>query len=179
MLIQQSQQSVLWNDTHSKCLLPCAIGKNGFIHHTQKKEGDGKTPTGSYHLLSVYYRPDRVQRPKTVLPLYEIEPHFLWCDDPLHPLYNQLMKSEGDAKSYEYLYRSTCVYDILITTSHNTNPTRPHAGSAIFIHCTDNEPFPYALSRGCLKLSKEDILFILESATLDTKWIIPDTLSPL
>ncbi|CAO4845311.1 MAG: hypothetical protein CNLJKLNK_00199 [Holosporales bacterium] len=176
MLIQHSQQSVLWDGAHSKRLLPCAIGKNGFVHAAQKKEGDGKTPTGAYHLLSVYYRPDRVQRPTTQLPVHEIEPHFLWCDDPLHPLYNQLMESENDAKSYEHLYRAPCVYDILITTNHNTNPTHPFAGSAIFIHCTDNEPFPYTPSRGCLKLQKEDILFILESATLDTQWIIPDSM---
>lgn len=179
MLIQQSATTVLWDGVNVKRMLDCAIGKNGFSLESEKTEGDGKTPTGAYDLLSVYYRPDRVVRPKTILPTYEIKPNFLWCDDPSHPLYNQFIEGETDAKSYEYLHRAPSVYDILITTNHNKNPTRAFAGSAIFIHCTEGEPLPYKQSEGCLKLSKEDIVFVLQQLTQDTKWILPDMLSKI
>ncbi len=39
-------------------LLPCVIGKNGISK--LKKEGDGKTPTGSHQIVGMLYRPDRI-----------------------------------------------------------------------------------------------------------------------
>ena len=43
----------------------CCIGKNGFSH--KKKEGDMTTPRGIYKLGPLYYRSDRVKKPKTNL----------------------------------------------------------------------------------------------------------------
>ena len=44
----------------------CCIGKNG--SSSNKKEGDKTTPRGIYKLGSLYYRSDRVNKPKTNLP---------------------------------------------------------------------------------------------------------------
>ena len=40
----------------------CCIGRNGVSKN--KVEGDKKTPIGKWYLKSLYYRPDRVLRPK-------------------------------------------------------------------------------------------------------------------
>lgn len=50
--------------------LPCALGRSG--HRALKREGDGATPIGSFALRHVFYRPDRVCRPRTRLPVSRI-----------------------------------------------------------------------------------------------------------
>ena len=40
----------------------CAIGKNGLTFN--KKEGDKKTPKGTFNLDRLYYRKDRIKKPK-------------------------------------------------------------------------------------------------------------------
>ena len=42
----------------------CQIGSGGLKNSAEKVEGDKTTPTGKWHLKSVYYRPDRVLRPR-------------------------------------------------------------------------------------------------------------------
>ena len=42
----------------------CQIGAKGLKNAAKKLEGDKTTPTGKWHLKSLYYRPDRVLRPK-------------------------------------------------------------------------------------------------------------------
>ena len=60
----------------------CTIGRNGIAALGEKREGDLKTPTGSFPLRCCYYRPDRVSPPKTTLPLIALTPEDGWCDDP-------------------------------------------------------------------------------------------------
>ena len=42
----------------------CQIGKGGLNNVAKKVEGDNSTPIGKWYLASLYYRPDRVLRPK-------------------------------------------------------------------------------------------------------------------
>jgi L,D-peptidoglycan transpeptidase YkuD (ErfK/YbiS/YcfS/YnhG family) len=62
-LKQINNQLVQWED------LACTVRRNGFSNN--KKEGDGCTPTGTWKLLNVYYRPDKVLKPNTLLPVLE------------------------------------------------------------------------------------------------------------
>ena len=49
----------------------CCIGKNGLT--SNKKEGDKKTPKGTYKIENLYFRNDRLEKPETSLNFIEIE----------------------------------------------------------------------------------------------------------
>ena len=54
-----------------KYIIKCFLGKKGITFN--KKEGDLKTPKGIFFLRYVMYRPDRIKKPKTNLPVYVIK----------------------------------------------------------------------------------------------------------
>ena len=62
----------------------CVLGKGGVT--IDKREGDGASPIGYWPLVSVFYRPDRITKPNTGLPVRALYPSDGWCDDPRHPL---------------------------------------------------------------------------------------------
>ena len=72
----------------------CAIGKNGV---TRKKiEGDKKTPQGIYDIEHLYYREDRIEKPKTKLKIVKIKKSMAWCDDVKDKKnYNKLINNQG------------------------------------------------------------------------------------
>ena len=45
----------------------CTIGRDGIAPVGEKREGDLKTPTGSFPLRRCYYRADRMETPDTTL----------------------------------------------------------------------------------------------------------------
>ena len=163
---QLNDQHLLWQDK----VLPCRVGRSGFS--TFKQEGDGCTPTGTWKLLTVYYRPDKMVVPKTKLPIVEITPHMGWSDDPFDPFYNTCITMPC-AFSHEKLWREDNLYDLFITTSHNTDPIIPECGSAIFIHQMRETMTP---TEGCLALKFEDLMRLVETANLDTHWVVGEDL---
>ncbi len=167
MLKQINDHLVQWKDK----IFPCRVGRNGFS--TDKKEGDGCTPTGTWKLLNVYYRKDKMPKPNTSLPVIEITPDMGWSDDPKDPAYNSCVKLPY-AFSHEKLWREDDLYDLFITIDHNTNPVVADKGSAIFIHQLRKEATP---TDGCLALSLEDLKCLVESATRDASWIIGESLA--
>ncbi|NRG17126.1 L,D-transpeptidase family protein [Rhizobiales bacterium] len=136
--------------------VPCVLGKSGLA--VRKREGDGKTPVGRFALLSVYYRPDRLRRPITRLPVSEISPDLGWCDDPGHPRYNRPVKLPFSA-SHERMWREDGLYDVVVVLDHNLHPPVPGLGSAIFFHCARPG---YSPTEGCVAVSRKDMLKILE-----------------
>lgn len=144
----------------------CSVtfGKNGFA--TDKLEGDGKTPIGAFPLGRIYYRADRVERPKTHLECIEITPEMGWCDDASSPHYNTFVKLPFDG-SHEQLWRQDHVYDIVVDVKYNQNPAIPGKGSAIFIHLKGETP-----TAGCLAFDYTDLMAILERLTPTSQvWI--------
>ena len=133
----------------------CSIGKKGL--KLKKKEGDNCTPKGDFKIGKVYYRPDRVNKPETILKTKTITKNMGWCDDPHNKNYNKEIvlnkKNTG-----EILFRKDNAYDILIVIEYNTNKTKPFKGSAIFIHLTKN----YGPTKGCIALKKNDLLVLLK-----------------
>lgn len=137
-----------------------SIGKGGFTH--SKREGDAATPFGKYPLRQVLYRQDRmINSPQTTLPLRGIESNWGWCDDPLSPHYNSLIKLPFEA-SHELLFREDNLYDLLIVIGYNDDPVSPGKGSAIFIHIAKEN---YAPTRGCIGFSKSNLMEILQVLT--------------
>lgn len=139
-------------------IYPCAIGKGGFVAAGEKQEGDGGTPVGTYPLRACFYRPDRVQRPRFPLPLYEVTPAFGWCDDPAHPEYNRPVVLPFDAR-HELLWRDDHCYDIIVVIGYNDQPVVAGKGSAIFFHLTDGKQ--YKPTEGCVAVSQEHMQEIL------------------
>jgi len=141
--------------------LKCCIGKKGF--NSNKREGDYSTPRGLYNLKKLYFRKDRVGLPNCKIKSKIIKKNMAWCDDPNHKKYN--MEVFSSKKNHrENFYRKDNNYDYLITISHNSKRV-PFAGSAIFIHLTDN----YKPTAGCIALKKRDFQILLKLIDKKTK----------
>ena len=133
----------------------CSIGKKGL--KSKKKEGDHCTPIGVFKIGKVYYRPDRVKKPDTILKTKTITKNMGWCDDPYNKNYNKEIFLSKKNKG-EILFRKDNTYDILIVIEYNTIKIKPFIGSAIFIHLTKN----YSPTKGCIALKKNDLLILLK-----------------
>ena len=138
----------------------CSIGRGGIAPVGEKREGDLKTPSGEFALRCCYYRPDRMEAPKTALPLIALTPNDGWCDDPVHAFYNQPVKLPF-ASRHETLWREDHVYDLIIPLGYNDGiegPIIKGAGSAIFMHLMRDDGVG---TEGCVALSREDLLALL------------------
>ena len=149
---------------HQTC--HCVLGWGGVC--ANKYEGDGVTPVGRWPLRSVYYRPDRISRPNTLLPTQALKPEDGWCDDPKNAAYNQHFKKPF-AASYEDLWREDGVYDLIVVLGHNDSPIQPDKGSAIFMHVVKPDLSP---TEGCVALALDDLVEILKSSGPETAIVI-------
>ncbi len=141
----------------------CCIGKNG-ISKT-KIEGDKKTPIGTFSIQHLYYRKDKLKKPKTSLKCIEINKDMGWCDDVnVSKKYNKLIKIEKKI-SYEKLYRKDSKYDLFIPIKYNFKNSIIGKGSCIFIHLTKD----YQPTAGCIALKKKDFLILLKLINKHTK----------
>ena len=140
----------------------CALGRAGTVDI--KREGDGATPRGRFSLREVLFRADRLDRPKTLLPVRPLRPTDGWCDAPTDPNYNCAVTHPYPA-SAEYLWRDEDVYDLIIILGYNLDPITPGAGSAIFCHVATAE---FSATDGCIALHCQVLLKILATSTPDT-----------
>jgi L,D-peptidoglycan transpeptidase YkuD (ErfK/YbiS/YcfS/YnhG family) len=148
---------------------PCALGKNGICGETDKREGDGRTPLGTYALRAVYYRPDRAQSLLTGLPQTPLAPDFGWCDASTDPLYNQFVRHPY-AASAEHLWRDDGLYDLIVVLGHNDSPAHADMGSAIFLHCcTYDADGAMKPTLGCVAVPREALIAMLHDATPDSE----------
>jgi len=137
-------------------LYRCALGRKGV--GVKEKEGDGLTPAGRFSLGPVYYRDDRLKRPKTNLTCIPISENDGWSDDPTDPAYNQPVKLPHPY-SHEILFRDDHLYDVLIVMDYNREPTVAGKGSAIFMHVAKSS---YEATEGCVALELSDLEAVLE-----------------
>ena len=141
----------------------CCIGKKGST--IKKKEGDKKTPKGTFEIENVYFRKDRIKKPETSLKCVEIKDNMGWCDDVSSPnKYNKLIKINKKLK-YEKLKRIDYKYDLLIPIMYNFKKPIIGRGSCIFIHLTQN----YNPTAGCVALKKKDFLIMLKLIKKNSK----------
>ena len=152
MLITLKNKDTLKLEDH---FLRCSIGKNGIT--SQKKEGDKCTPKGIFKLGRLYYRADRVKKPKTKISTKIIKKNMGWCDDVTNKYYNKEIKTNKEIK-HEKLFRRDNSYDYLVVIKYNTRKIKPGKGSAIFLHLTKN----YKKTAGCLAVKEKDMLLILK-----------------
>ena len=141
----------------------CALGKAGV--KTKIKEGDNITPKGTYKILNIYYRKDRIKKIKSSINKIKINKNMGWCDDTLSKYYNKQIKLPSKF-SHEILYRKDNIYDIVCVINYNTNPTLKKKGSAIFIHVAKKK---YKKTKGCIALKKNHLITLLSLIKKNTK----------
>ena len=146
--------------------LRCAIGKRGIT--LNKKEGDQKTPKGSFKLEYILYRKDKIPVVRSLLKKKPIKKNMGWCDDNASKLYNKLIKFPFKY-SAEKLWKLKRIYDLIIVINYNLSPVIKNKGSAIFIHIARKN---YSPTEGCIALNKKDLLFLLSKVNNKTKLII-------
>ncbi len=149
-----------------KYKLRCSIGKRGITYN--KREGDQKTPRGTFRFISIFYRKDRINNLKTLLKKKKIKKNMGWCDDSNSKFYNKLIKLPF-VKKAEKMWLKDVIYDVLIVINYNIKPVIKNKGSAIFLHIAKKN---YSPTRGCIALNKKDILLLISKIDDKTKLII-------
>lgn len=130
------------------------VGRNGFAPDGQKREGDGRTPSGTYG-FSFFFGIDAnpgvsfAYRPITSSAI-------VWDDDPGSPNYNEWIDTRVGAAGVrpEPMYNAP-VYDYGAVIAYNT-PRTPGLGSAIFFHVSDGQS-----TAGCVALPVSELLDVL------------------
>ncbi len=97
----------------------CALGKAGI--RKKKIEGDNITPKGTFKIIKIYYRNDRIKKISSKFKLIKIKKNMGWCDDPKSKKYNQLIKLPTKY-SHEKLYRKDNIYDLILVLNYNMKP---------------------------------------------------------
>ena len=141
----------------------CCIGKKGSTR--SKREGDKKTPKGTFEIENLYFRNDRRKKPSTLLKCIKIKKDMGWCDDILFPKkYNKIIKIEKIIK-HEKLKRKDNKYDFLIPIKYNFKKPMIGKGSCIFIHLTKD----YKPTAGCIALKEKDFLILIKLIKKNSK----------
>ena len=141
----------------------CCIGKKGSTKN--KKQGDKKTPIGTFKIENLYFRKDRLKKPSTSLKCVEIKKNMGWCDDIRFPKkYNKLFKIEKKVR-HEKLLRKDNKYNFLIPIKYNFKKPIVGLGSCIFIHLTKD----FKPTAGCIGLKEKDFLILLKIIKKNSK----------
>ena len=151
--------------SYDKYKVKCALGKRGI--GTKKSEGDLITPKGTFKVVNVFYRSDKLNKIKSGIPVFEIKRKYRWCTDPRNHNYNSLIVGKT-SRNYENLYRDDDIYDLVVVLNYNLRKKK-YKGSAIFIHCKSKEN---KFTEGCIGIEKEQLMQIIRSLTPLTRFII-------
>ena len=159
MIIINKYNYLKYKDLKFKCVL----GRAGI--GSKKLEGDNITPRGTYKILDIYCRKDRVKKISSKFKLIKILKNMGWCDDPNSKNYNQLIKLPTKY-SYEKLFRKDHIYDLILILNYNMKPTIKNKGSAIFIHIANKN---YKKTAGCIGLKKNHLIKLIGHLNKKTK----------
>jgi L,D-peptidoglycan transpeptidase YkuD (ErfK/YbiS/YcfS/YnhG family) len=131
-------------------------GRNGFALPGEKREGDGKTPSG---IFAVEHAFGDARAVPTAFPYRRITDADIWADDPSSADYNRwARRGETGALSFEEMKRPDNLYRYGIVIGYNRNPVVKGLGSAIFLHVRQGCDVP---TSGCVALAEKDVVAIL------------------
>jgi len=151
--VSQQKASFVFFDNGIKVLETTAnIGRNGIAADGQKREGDGKTPSGIYEITALFgYDEQQVS-----MPYIKADKHTICVDDSKSRLYNQIIDTSKTAKDYdsfEDMERDDHQYRYGAVIGYNQTG-QAGDGSCIFIHIKKDENSPTA---GCVALSEDEM----------------------
>lgn len=129
------------------------VGKNGIAPPGRKREGDGRTPSGTYGFDFMFgVKPD----PGVKFPYRQAFSYDKWNDDSASPLYNTWVDSRhADAGTAPENMVTIPAYNHGAVISYNTKDRTPHLGSAIFLHISSTP------TTGCVGLPDGELLRLL------------------
>jgi L,D-peptidoglycan transpeptidase YkuD (ErfK/YbiS/YcfS/YnhG family) len=134
------------------------VGTSGMAPPGEKREGDGRTPSGVYGFDFMFgVDPD----PGVRFPYRRVTPSIVWSDDPASPQYNLWIDrdSEDPGREPESMYQPVA-YRHGAVIAYNTART-PGLGSAIFLHASTGGP-----TAGCVSLPVDQLVQVL-------RWLDP------
>lgn len=132
------------------------IGRNGLAPAGEKREGDGRTPSGAFTLRRAFGYEEKVS---TGLAYQRVTDRDFWIDAPDSLQYNQWVAGDVPPASHEVLRRSDGLYKYAVVIEYNTSPVVPGMGSAIFLHVWRAANKPTA---GCVAMAGTDLLRLLQ-----------------
>jgi L,D-peptidoglycan transpeptidase YkuD (ErfK/YbiS/YcfS/YnhG family) len=131
-----------------------SIGEKGFAAINNKREGDGKSPSGIFPLgIAFGYDPSVA----TKMPYRQATDDDFWVDDVNAEDYNKWVKGKPNATSWEKMKRDDDQYKYGVVIEYNTNPIIKGKGSAIFLHIWKRG----GSTLGCVSMHEEMVLKIL------------------
>src|SRR3984885_588463 len=146
--------------------VPVALGRPGI--KADKREGDGGPPRGRFRPLRLWWRADRLPRPRPLLPVRRIGPDDAWCEDPHNRRYNQPFRRSANEPG-DRLRRDDGLYDMIVEIIHNSRPRVAGRGSAVFIHVARPG---FAPTAGCVALRQRDLKMLLGRMNSKTRILI-------
>lgn len=135
------------------------VGYNGIARPGKKREGDGRTPSGSYG-FSFFFGVDRPLK-GFEFPFRHAYTYDYWDDDPASPRYNEWVdaKTANPGRDPEPMH-NVPAYDYAAVIAYNTARV-PGLGSAIFLHVGTG-----TATAGCVSLPESKLVKIL-------RWLRP------
>jgi L,D-peptidoglycan transpeptidase YkuD (ErfK/YbiS/YcfS/YnhG family) len=138
------------------------LGKNGLS--SDRREGDGTTPTGTYRIGRTMYgnEPD----PGVRFAYRRLRCGDWWDEDPASPTYNSFQHVRCGAKppfagESEGMWQQPRPYPYLAVIEYNMRPAVPGLGSGIFLHAQTGGP-----TIGCVSLRRDQLAAVL-------RWLRP------
>jgi L,D-peptidoglycan transpeptidase YkuD (ErfK/YbiS/YcfS/YnhG family) len=133
------------------------IGRNGFAQPGQKREGDGRTPSGTFGFGFFF---GVLRNPGVRFRYRQSGPYDYWDDDPASPRYNEWVDAQHASPGLNPEPMDVSAYDYGAVIGYNTART-PGLGSAIFLHQNIG-----IATAGCITLPTGELLTVL-------RWLDP------
>jgi L,D-peptidoglycan transpeptidase YkuD (ErfK/YbiS/YcfS/YnhG family) len=129
------------------------VGYNGIAAPGRKREGDGRTPSGTYG-FSFFFGVD--PSPGVAFPYRHAYTYDYWDDDPASPRYNEWVdaRTASPGRNPEPMHKAHA-YGYVAVIAYNTART-PGLGSAIFLHVGTG-----TATAGCVSLPVTELLKVL------------------
>ncbi len=138
------------------------LGRNGLS--SNRREGDGTTPTGTYRIGRTMYGNEA--NPGVRFAYRRLRCGDWWDEDPSSPTYNTFQHVRCGTKppfagASEGMWQQPRPYPFLAVIEFNTRPVVPGRGSGIFLHAQTGGP-----TIGCISLQKGQLRAVL-------RWLRP------
>lgn len=142
---------------------PARLGKNGLS--SNRREGDGTTPTGTYAIGKTMYGNE--PNPGVRFRYRRLRCGDWWNEDSSSPTYNSFQHVPCGQKppfggASEGMWQQPRPYPFLAVIEYNTRPAVPGKGSGIFLHAQTGGP-----TIGCISIAKPQLRAVL-------RWLRPD-----
>jgi L,D-peptidoglycan transpeptidase YkuD (ErfK/YbiS/YcfS/YnhG family) len=124
---------------------------------TLKKEGDGNSPAGIFHLSGLF----GYNEIKSKMNAMKVNAQTFCIDDSKSDYYNKIVSTDTlkkDWDSAETMLMKSDAYKFGIFVDYNVDPVKPRDGSCIFMHIWSGSNSPTA---GCTAMKETDILKLI------------------